>query len=267
MPTPRTPFILALVLFACTERPLGETEGSTAGSSTGDAPPVTGTNTDAPGTATLPTTTSTPPSPTTATSDEPGTTTIDPSGATTIEPSGSTVDPSGATEIDPQPKFDFQGPQTGLLGCPLDAPAGTMVSGSSSLGPFAAQRAWFGYSGIGDAPLTPILLFVSPEADPAAELAGPKGSTGPTYYASVSTDPLHGGGWIGTWPVFANVYADGMIGDPPRPDAVVIDELAGSWETFDPADPPRLVGSLQGGIAGPFDAVYCEKLTELIIPE
>ena len=65
----------------------------------------------------------------------------------------------------------------------------------------------------------------------------------------------------------ASVFAEGMFGEAARPDAVVIDELAGNWAAHDPADPPRLVGKLQGGTDGPFDAVYCDDLDVFIIPE
>ncbi|MCY1069904.1 hypothetical protein OV090_34500 [Nannocystis sp. RBIL2] len=277
MPTPRSPFIFALVLFACTERPLGDTDGSTAGPSTGDAPPATGTNTDAPGTATLPTT-GAPPQPTTATTVDPSATTaidpsattaIDPGTTTVIDPSDTTIDPSRHTTVDPQPKFDVfePGPTSGLFGCTLEAPAGTMVSGTSTIGPFAAQRAWFGFSGFGEEPFMPVLMFVSPAADPASELQDKNGSSGPIFWGDVFSDPFREGGWIGTWPVSASVFAQGMLGEVARPDAVVIDELAGNWAEHDPADPPRLVGSLQGGIAGPFDAVFCDKLNVFIIPE
>ncbi|PCC67808.1 hypothetical protein SAMN02745121_02444 [Nannocystis exedens] len=268
MPTRRSPFILPLVLFACTDRPLGDTDGSTAGPSTSDSPPATGTNTDAPGTATVPTTGT--PQPTTATTVDPSATTaIDPSATTAIDPSDTTLDPGGTTTFDPQPKLDFflPGPNHGLSGCTLEAPAGTMVSGSSSLGPFAAQRAWFGYVGFDEEPFTPVLMFVSPAADPATELQDKNGSSGPILFADVSTDPFLEGSWVGTWPMSANVFAQGMLGELARPDAVVIDDLAGNWSSFDPADPPRLVGSLQGGIAGPFDAVFCDKLNVFIIPE
>lgn len=253
MPTPRSPFILPLVLFACIERPLGETDGSTAGPSTGDAPPAPGTNTDAPGTATLPTT-GAPPQPTTAT-------TVDPSGTTAIDP--------GTATFDPQQKFDILPPKpaSGLSGCTLDGPAGTMVSGSSSLGPFMAQRAYFGYSGSLDETYTPVLLFVSPEADPALEVVTQNGTSGAVLYAYVHSDPFAEGGWIGTWPLSAHVYDAPDAGELARPDAIVFDARAGNWDEHDPLDPPRLVGSLQGAIAGPFDAVFCDKLSDMIINE
>jgi hypothetical protein len=56
-----------------------------------------------------------------------------------------------------------------------------------------------------------------------------------------------------------------MIGWPSRPDMVTITQLAGSWDVPDPSDPPRLVGALEGPIAGPFDAVYCDKLSEMLL--
>ncbi|MDC0715801.1 hypothetical protein [Nannocystis bainbridge] len=284
MPTRRSPLLVPLVLFACTDRPLGETEASTAGPNTSESPPATGTTDDPPGTATTPTSTTTSPLPTTATTDattattiDPGATTtvdpsattaVDPSTGTTVDPGGTTVDPGGTTD-DPQPKLDLFEPEptSGLFGCTLDAPAGTMVSGSSTLGPFAAQRAYFGFDTLGEEPYSPRLLFVSPAADPAVEVQQLNGSTGPILHGFAWSDPFEKGGWIGQWPLSAYVFAEGMVGDIARPETVVIDARLGNWDAHDPADPPRLVGSLQGGVSGPFDAVFCDKLVAIIIPE
>ncbi|WAS97285.1 hypothetical protein [Nannocystis punicea] len=256
MPTLRLRLVLPLALFACTDRPLGETDGSTAGPSTGDSPPATGTTPD---TATTPTTTAAPS--TTATTGDP--TATDGSSTTEIDPSVATTTP------DPLPKLDFflPGPTSGLMGCTLDAPAGTMVSGSSSIGPFMAQRAYFGVVDFDSNLFSPRIMLVSPTADPEVALELQNSSSGPIYYGDIHTDSFWESGWIGNWPIDANHYADGLTGVIARPDGAVIEAQAGNWVMHDPADPPRLVGSLQGEIAGPFDAVYCDKLDISVISE
>ncbi|MDC0666984.1 hypothetical protein [Nannocystis radixulma] len=278
-PYPR--FIITLILTACTDRPLGDTETDTTHPSTSDAPPGTtaspGTTgpgpgtTASPGTTAVPTTsepttaapttveptTDAPPLPTTAT-----TTSGDDSAGTTVEP-GTTIEP-GTTGV----KFDMFVPDgPGLHGCVLDAPPGTMVSGTSELGPFAAQRAYFGWIGFSGDPFQPLILFVSPEADPAVEVELTNGSTGAILHGFVGTDPFDEGGWIGTWGTSLEIFDKGQLVSATRPDAVVIEALAGNWDEFDPADPPRLLGKLQGAIAGPFDAVFCDELIDEVIPE
>jgi hypothetical protein len=246
---------VSLALIACTDRPLGETETGTSNATTGEPPPATsgtttGSTTASPAT-TLEPTTAVPPLPTTTT-------------ATSDDSVGTTVDPN--ITLPGGPDFFDPGPP-GLMGCSLDALPGTMISGTSELGPFMAPRAYFGWIGFGSDPFQPLLLFVSPEADPAVEVQQTNGSTGAILYGDVSTDPFAEGGWVGEWPAHFDLFDQGQLGSPTRPDSVVIDALAGNWTEFDPADPPRLVGSLQGAIAGPFDAVFCDQLNEFIIPE
>lgn len=41
---------------------------------------------------------------------------------------------------------------------------------------------------------------------------------------------------------------------------LTIEAHGGDWESEDPADPPRLFGSLSGDLVGPFEATYCAWL-------
>lgn len=257
MPNRPALLLLPLLLTACTERPLGETDGATTEPGTSGAPPATDTG----GTGPTPTsiTITTAPPPTTG-----GDTST---GVATTDDSATTVD-SFNTSGEPPPKLDLferPPPRNGLVGCILDPPAASMIGGDSPLGPFTADRAYFGWTGF-DEPLWPILLFVSPAADAEQELQLQNGATGPILRHSVATDNTLTQGWLGTWPTHATLFADGMVFDP-GDDAVTIDALAGNWDAFDPADPPRIVGTLAGPFTGSFDAVFCDKLVEFIIPE
>ncbi|PCC67807.1 hypothetical protein SAMN02745121_02443 [Nannocystis exedens] len=274
MPASRALLPLLLVVPACPERPSGDTETGT-GPSTGQAP---GTDGESSGTTVGSTTPGTGPTGTTAVPPTTGVTTDDT--ATTVAPSTTTdaattddtattvVDPSGTTTSTTGIKLDLPAAQwpAGLVGCTLDAPAGTLLTGGSDLGPFTADRAYFGWWGFEDMEL-PTLLFLSPGADAAHELVERDGSTGPVYYGDVVAEPLLMGGWVGSWDVNLSVRADGMVTFPQPQGGMDILELAGNWDAADPADPPRLVGTVKGTISGPFDAVFCDKLVENIFPE
>ncbi|MCY1054122.1 hypothetical protein [Nannocystis sp. SCPEA4] len=268
---------MTLILTACTDRPLGDTETDTTHPSTSDAPPGTtaspGTSGPAPGTTASPGTTAVP---TTSESTTAVPTTVEPTTDVPPLPTTATTtsgDDSAGTTVEPGTtttgvKFDMFVPDgPGLHGCVLDAPPGTMVSGTSEIGPFTAQRAYFGWIGFGGAAFEPRILFVSPEADPAVEVEVTIGSTGAILHGSASTDPFNEGGWIGTWGASLQISDKGQHVSATRPDSVVIEALAGNWDEFDPADPPRLLGKLQGAIAGPFDAVFCDELIDEVIPE
>ncbi|MCY1065100.1 hypothetical protein OV090_10030 [Nannocystis sp. RBIL2] len=230
------------------------------GTTTSETDPTS--STDMPVSATADTTSTA----TSATSDTAGTTGT--TGTTTTEGvSGTdvstTLDPSDGTTTGP--KQDLP-PTDALVGCTLDAPAGTLVQGPTEFGQFTSQRAYFGWIGTGD-PFSPRLVLLSPGADAAAELANVTGSSGPVMDNWVWTDKsLAEGGWPGTWESFAWIYDKGMQVGLADPD-VTVTALAGNWDAFDPADPPRLVGTIAGAISGSFNAVYCDKLIAIIIPE
>lgn len=224
---PRPLVVAALALVTCADRPLGATETGTSDATT--------------------TTTS-------------SGTTIEPTTAVPPLPSTTTSDDSAGTTLDPNIKLDLLEPRPGLTGCSLDAPAGTALEGATDLGPFMAQRAYFGWSHFDNHRYEPQLLFVSPGADPAVEVLHSHGNTGAILYGNVSTDPFDGGGWVGEWSGQLDVFDQGQLSAAMGPQTVIIDALAGNWDEFDPADPPRLVGSIQGPISGPFDAVFCDEL-------
>ncbi|WP_434416933.1 hypothetical protein [Nannocystis pusilla] len=273
MPSPRALLTLVLLVPACPERPKGDTETGTE-PSTGPTP---GTDSESSGATVGATTPGTGPTTTTGgvTTDD-SATTVAPSTTTatnttsdgTTDDSATTVDPSDTATSTTGVKLDLPAAQwpAGLVGCTLDAPAGTMLAGASELGPFTADRAYFGWWGFEDQEL-PILLFISPGADPAVEVVDRDGNTGPVYYGNVVAEPFLMGGWVGSWAVNFSVRADGMITFPRPQGSVDIVELAGNWDAVDPADPPRLVGTVKGPISGPFDAVFCDKLVENIFPE
>lgn len=267
MPSPRALLTLVLLVPACPERPTDDTETGTTAPSTGEAPGTDSESSGATvGTTTPGSTTSVPPTTTedTATTVAPSTTTGD--GDT--DDSAATDDPSGTATSTTVFKIDLPAAQwpAGLVGCDLDAPAGTMVTGDTELGPFTATRAYFGWWGFDDQE-KPTILFVSPEADPAVEVEEKSGSSGAVYFGDIVTEPLLFGGWVGDWAANLSVRANGMITFPRPLPAVDIVELAGTWDIADPADPPRLVGTVKGPIAGPFNAVFCDKLVENIFPE
>ncbi|MFZ6178232.1 hypothetical protein [Nannocystis pusilla] len=268
MPSPRALLTLVLLVSACPERPKGDTETGTE-PSTGPTPGTDSESSGATVGATTSGSTGTKPVPPTTTDDT--ATTVAPSTTTgegTTDDSATTVDPSDTATSTTGFKIDLPAAQwpAGLVGCNLDAPAGTMVAGITELGPFTANRAYFGWWGFDDQE-KPTILFASPAADPAVEVEKKDGSTSAIYFGDIVTDPLLFGGWVGDWAANLSVRANGMVTFP-RPQASIdIVELAGNWDAVDPADPPRLVGSVKGPITGPFDAVFCDKLVENIFPE
>ncbi|MBZ5712495.1 hypothetical protein [Nannocystis pusilla] len=185
-----------------------------------------------------------------------------PAPATTL-PAPTTT--TGTTTEDPRPpKFDL--PPTDPLSirfCRPDAPPpGTLVVGNSELGPFVARRAYFDRSQGGRV----LLLFLSPEADAVVEIEHHDGRSGPIFYGELASGPTKDG-WLGTWTLEGGVYADGMAAASQLPPTVTLSEFAGTWHDYDPADPPRLVGTLVGDIHGTFDAVYCDDIFLSLIPD
>lgn len=249
-----------LLFLACVERPLGD-------SATGDA------GTDAPGsstTATSPSTasdttpgTTTPPTTGPSTSTSTTSTTSGPSSAVTTDVS-TTSDPSdtttGAVKLD-LPRLTPVPP--GLVGCTFDAPPGTALKGLTMQGQFESTRAWFGAQSVNGILREPNLAFLAPEADAVVELESKQGDTGKLLVGFPLTDPYDA--WLGDWEFFGNIFDKGNSGALAV--TVTITGLAGNWDAVDPADRPRVIGTLNGDIVGGFDAVYCDKLDDQIIAE
>lgn len=282
---------LALVPAACTDRPLdGSTESTSSSGSTGSpgstgstattASPTTGPITTSTGTTPGTTTGSTGPVDTTTTSstgpvDTTTTSTTDPIDTTTSATSSTTSTNDGTTAPGttsttsgpPDPPPD-RTPPPGLVGCTVTAPPGTLVSGDTQFGPFVGDRAYFGILTANvPGPLSPSFLFLSKEADAATELDQLSGESGAILFEHANTDPFNDGeGWIGTWPYFGQLIFQNQV-DFPGGLTVTIESLAGNWDVPDPDDPPRVLGTLNGKISGPFDAVYCNKVDIFILVE
>ena len=248
----------ALLLLACTERPLGDSatetsdDGSTSPTSSG---PGTGVGT----TTTTTTTTST----TTAATSAGTTSTSGPGSTVTSTVTGDPSGPDTATTLVPPDLPPVDGQPSGLTGCNLAAPSGTAIKGESSLGVFEGDRAYFGVVWFGSELIEPRLLVLSPQADAAAELMLPAGTTGPILNGEINTEAYTH--WPGLWSFPALLVFQGQAASPSVNATIVA--FAGNWDAPDPNDPPRLVGSLSGDLAGPFDAVYCNTLDFFFIPE
>lgn len=230
--TMRSAHIWPLVVVAC-----GPTGGESTGAS--DSPPMT----TSPDTNSPPTT-----GPDTSTSE---TTDV----GTTSEP----PDPTTGAKPD-LPRVMEKPP--GLVGCTLAAP-GTAFAGQTTLGPFTGDRAYFGGEIVDGELAVPTLMLLSPGADAATELSNPQGATGPIITGTVFS--MGYDAWIGAWQLSSLVLDGGQSGSVSV--TVTIEQLAGDWDAADPADPPRLVGSLAGDLVGPFDAVYCDELDSEVIAE
>lgn len=175
--------------------------------------------------------------------------------STTTDSGAPTNSGPDTTPPDLPPKFDVGvDPWAALSGCPLEAPAGTDIHGDTALGPFTSTRAWFGVTIWG---MTPMLAFLGPGADPDVELDSHEGMTGPVLHGAALTDSLSLG-WIGTWPLSTVLSTGGEEVDIEL--IIIIDALAGNWDTRDPDDPPRIIGSVSGPVSGSFDAVYCSRV-------
>lgn len=200
-------------------------------------------------------------------SDTTGTTTIVTSSPLPDESSLSPTT-SAAASGDPPVKFDvvevkLDAPIHGLVGCALDAPPGTALAGPSDFGPFTADRAYFGIR-VHPSGLTPILLFVAPGADPAEEVAveygDSLGETGLVMRGELDLRTADVSDWPGTWLGRLPVYSDGAYSSLEEEHTVVLSEYLGDWDAFDPADPPRIRGTVEGTVDGSFDAVFCDEI-------
>lgn len=66
--------------------------------------------------------------------------------------------------------------------------------------------------------------------------------------------------------VSAGPGASDATGGRPRGHRLTVTELAGTWDTFDPVDPARVIGVIKRldpndpfGLEGPFDAAFCDR--------
>lgn len=262
--------LVSLSLVACSARTL-DSDSATAGTSEGSSAD--------PSTSSPPGTSVSPPNPTAPTSADPTASTVEtsmsPPDPTTSDVT-TTFDPSGTTAF-PPPKFDMNldPPPTVLpsfQGCTLPPPAGTKVVGTTALGPFTSTRAFFAEVEINFEVVGARLLLVDDAADAAAVLAEIQKigvlQTGPA--AMIEPGLPFEDHWKGEEMLSAAVVLDGQQTEVGI--KLTVTGEAGTWDAFDPADPPRLLGSVaptQDGIVllGEFDAVYCDKIRVSVIAE
>lgn len=290
-----SPLLLALAaLAACVERPLVDDSGASTGNpgstgSTGD----TATPTSTAGPTSDPTSPTTPTTPgtdaTTANPSDPSTSTTTTSTTgpppTTSSTTDPTVDPDTgdtSSEVGTDPKLDV-GEQPAEVpgglwdgGCPNTPPPGTAIKGQSDLGDFFSTAAYFGYTDVNGQILRTNLLFLDASADIDLALmeldqnfqitTGPGAAVEPDQQFTVE-HPF----WLG---VDDDAVLSVIAGGQAQPIAaqIVITGHSGNWDAVDPADPPRLQGTVGPGgdpfqFSGEFDAVFCDHMANHIIAE
>lgn len=141
---------------------------------------------------------------------------------------------------------------------------GSAVVGESEGGPFNGTTAFFGWIGNNVELSQLVLMIVDETADiEAAKQAGIFGDEGRPK-AQLETGRNYAS-WIGTSssPVaFYDADADLSVDEV----ALEITGRLGNWSTFDPADPPRLVGTIKSAdpnadvvLDGAFEAAFCDR--------
>lgn len=157
-------------------------------------------------------------------------------------------------------------------GCATTWSGGSAVTAAGVGGPLSGVTALFGWLSEND-PQDPVLaLYVfDGEADVDAAIAGgvlevPEPAKPQLRF--VGSRPYHS--WIGADTGTASLLQPNEDGEDAEV-TVTISERLGDWVTFDPDDPPRLVGSIatpdpdaQTTIEGPFEAAYCGAFTVII---
>ena len=278
--TPRSALVLALACaaFACTDRPLGDTEWGT-GSGTGD-----------PGTATLPTTATSATSATSAststTGPSPGTTGL----PTSTSAASATVSTSGPPPTDIgggecgdgwcSPEEDCETcpfdcycslPQALFQGCPEGWSDSAAIAGVTPFGPFNGTTAFFAWEGIGDSLWSTLTLHIFDAGVdiPAAKQDGPY-SSAHFSIRSYTEWSYNENEWIGAGPIFIEVTRD--FNGTSYEAFLEIYDRSGSWDVYNPDDPPVLYGDLYvpgdpDGVQGPFAAAFCDAFVSQIIPE
>lgn len=151
-----------------------------------------------------------------------------------------------------------------VQGCPAAWSGGSGVEAVGEGGPLKGTRAFFGWLGVpGEYWLALVVLDASADVGQAkgAGLDAPHG--GPKLVIKTDRDYPQ---WIGARPALASLFAADLSAKEFEVDVEVSARL-GDWVNLDPADPPRLVGTLtsdpQGAtvVSGPFEAVFCDAFT------
>ncbi|MBL9107369.1 MAG: hypothetical protein JNL82_41145 [Myxococcales bacterium] len=285
--------VAALVcLAACTARPLdpGSSESTGAGSEGSTADPATSSP---PPPTSGPDVTSEPPPPMTTTLPPPSTTTSGPMSTTDVPPPTQTSSgDTGTTE----PPFmgcgdffcvdgeDCENCSIDCGSCPLPEgiqfdcakawSGGSMVVGAGVLGPLTGTTAFFGWTGFGSADWAELNLAVfDASVDTAAAIDEWFGGPNPAFTPVATSETGLPFDWVGaSGPVTVRLFVGGESESFAA--QVTVDAMAGSWDVADPNDPARLLGTIERaapddpiGVEGKFDAAFCERFNNQIIPE
>ena len=144
-------------------------------------------------------------------------------------------------------------------GCEEARPQATEVTLTSPIGTTTATRALFGVEGgLIAEPICGEDYSCDYFSTTMTFAAEGDGGTFRLYYAEGANPPQSG-------PVLLEHHIDTEWAEVEA--MMFIDGVAGSWDTDDPNNPPRLLGRLEGGATGSFEAVYCASLTHCQWPD
>lgn len=162
-----------------------------------------------------------------------------------------------------------ESPDSVQSGCPTDWSGGSGVIGGGAGGPFDGVTAFFGWAGPGPFDPTLNLVFLDASADiDDAKAGGLLNKALGTPKAILETD-IDYQGWLGAHSSPADLHYPGAIADQGDVE-ITISARLGNWQTPDPADPPRLTGTVSTTdpdqtlqLAGSFDAVFCDAFVKI----
>jgi hypothetical protein len=158
-------------------------------------------------------------------------------------------------------------PETVSVGCPQSWSGGSAVIGAGQGGPFNGVTAFFGWvGGTFDAELTVVLLDITADIE-GAKTDGVNGKKSGRPKAIVQTLRSYRW-WLSDGPELVTLY-DAEGGYSEATVELDIQGRLGNWLTPDPADPPRLHGTIKSSdpnaavlLDGPFDAVFCHDFVD-----
>lgn len=161
-------------------------------------------------------------------------------------------------------------PETVTTGCPQTWSGGSAVAGMSEGGPFNGTTAFFGWRGsnIGFTQLALVILDATSDIEAAKQDGIWENGVGGRPKAILYTDSYYN--WIGESSSLAVLY-DGGGGMSEGTVELAVNGRLGNWHMSDPADPPRLVGTIKTAdpnapvvLDGPFQAAFCEDFVEYL---
>ncbi|MEZ4449958.1 MAG: hypothetical protein R3B09_10810 [Nannocystaceae bacterium] len=159
-------------------------------------------------------------------------------------------------------------------GCAAGWSGGSSVTVTGVGGPMTGVTAFFGWQTDSSEGYDPELevVVLDGDADVDAALATPSWELPPDaarpQLRFTGTAPYQA--WIGVDSGYTRLLQPGAAPASAEVQITVTDRL-GDWLTFDPDDPPRLVGYFEtldpeaaSIVEGPFEAAYCDALTHII---